>query len=62
MDNKQEFEVIEIAPNAKYVIVVNAKLSMVEYERIAYRLREWQQSGEQFLVLSGDFVLQRIDE
>ena len=62
MESKPVFEVIEISPFAKYVIVVNAKLSMAEYEHIAQRLRGWQRSSEQFLVLSGDFVLQHIDE
>jgi hypothetical protein len=62
MEDKQEFEVIEISPNAKYVIVPKVKLSMAEYEHIAHRLTKWQKSDNQFLVLSGDFVLQRIDE
>lgn len=62
MKNEREFEVIEISPYAKYVIVANVKLSLDECERIASKLDRWQDSNNKFLLLSGEFMLKRIDE
>ena len=62
MKNEREFEVIEISPYAKYIIVPNVRLSLDECERIASNLARWQDSNNKFLLLSGKFMLKRIDE
>lgn len=61
-DAQDNFQVIEISPTAKYVIVPKVRLSMSEYEHLARQLMRWQESGEQFLILSDVLALKRIDK
>ena len=61
-DTQGNFQVIEISPTAKYVVVSKVQLSMSEYEQLACQLRRWQKSDEQFLILSDVLALKRIDE
>ena len=57
-----EKQVVEIMPDAKYVILVPERVPMREMEYMRERIEQWQKSGDQFLILGGGLTLKRIDE
>jgi hypothetical protein len=56
-----ELEVIEIVPNGRYAIVIKEEFVPRELiERMRDNVKQWQESGEQFLFLYG-VELVRVD-
>lgn len=55
-------QVIEIHPNAKYILVIDIRTPRVEQDRLRTRLDEWWKSDSPFLVVSNALTFKRVDE
>jgi len=55
-------DIVEIDLNGKYVIQIDAPVSLAELERTQRKLTEWRHNDEPFLIISGSVTLKRIDK
>lgn len=61
MTESEKMTVIPIAPDSKYCVVSDKRLTMREAEKIAEELDDWWESDRPFCVLSDCLRLVRVD-
>ena len=61
-EQQQQSQIVQIHPDARYVLVIHRPVPGAELERLSKQLSDWWASGDKFVILSGtDMELVRTD-